>query len=374
MQIKHASLFEESQDLPVGYEAVAGSRIRALRLANGFTQTELGQLVNLSKEAVSAYESGRRDAKPKIKELAHHLGCTSDFLLGSELEQIQSLVVTFRKRASATKGEKDRAIGLAELAVEVLSPAIRKLVRLPLLNVPDLSDSALSGEHTADLLRSTWGMGSGPVDNLVWVAEAKGIEVYTTTGNGKSVDALSLWREDRPYIFLNKFKVDGARARFDTAHELAHLVMHRGLNFEEADEKQIEAEADEFASAFLLPRKSFAAEAPTVFDLDFFLKLKRRWKVSVQAMVRRCFDLGVFSEWQYRSAFQRMAALGYRSGPEPLSPPRETSYIQSQLMLSLGDRGIGPKEFCQRIGLTPRLLSSIMPELAPENLELPKFE
>lgn len=40
------------------------------------------------------------------------------------------------------------------------------------------------------------------------------------------IDAFSLWRDDRPYIFLNTSK-SAERSRFDAAHELGHLVLHR---------------------------------------------------------------------------------------------------------------------------------------------------
>ena len=56
-------------------------------------------------------------------------------------------------------------------------------------------------------------------------------------------------------------KEAGIRIRFDAAHELAHLVLHRWIEQAELADpktlKRIEAEADRFAGAFLLPRKSF---------------------------------------------------------------------------------------------------------------------
>src|SRR3546814_6566541 len=42
----------------------------------------------------------------------------------------------------------------------------------------------------------------------------------------KNVDAFSCWRNGQPFVFLNTFK-SAERSRFDAAHELAHLVLHR---------------------------------------------------------------------------------------------------------------------------------------------------
>lgn len=53
-------------------------------------------------------------------------------------------------------------------------------------------------------------------------------------------------------IFLNVHK-SAERLRFDLAHELGHLVMHGGsLHVEPGKEK--EQAANDFASAFLMPR------------------------------------------------------------------------------------------------------------------------
>ena len=73
----------------------------------------------------------------------------------------------------------------------------------------------------------------------------------------------------------------------------------------------MEREADKFASAFLLPPKSFLAE---VFStrLDAFLPLKRRWKVSVQGLVVRCHDLGIVNDDQYLNLFKSISYRKWR--------------------------------------------------------------
>ena len=44
--------------------------------------------------------------------------------------------------------------------------------------------------------------------------------------NTVTVDAFSVWREYTPYIFLKLMKT-AEHSRFDAAHELGHLVLHR---------------------------------------------------------------------------------------------------------------------------------------------------
>ena len=77
-------------------------------------------------------------------------------------------------------------------------------------------------------------------------------------------------------------------------------MLHRGVGQEDIEDpktlKRIEAEANRFAGALLLPRQSFPNEVFTT-RLDAFVALKGRWKVAIQAMVFRCKDLGLFDEY-----------------------------------------------------------------------------
>ena len=59
----------------------------------------------------------------------------------------------------------------------------------------------------------------------------------------------------------------------------------------------MEKEAHHFASAFLLPNSSFAKEVISTSH-NHFLILKKRWKVSISAMLFRCSDLGLLSDDQ----------------------------------------------------------------------------
>jgi hypothetical protein len=74
------------------------------------------------------------------------------------------------------------------------------------------------------------------------------------------------------------------------AREPAHLAMHRQLNNFLRDER-LEAQADRFARAFLLPAESFAGEVwvPTI---DALMTLKNDWCCPVAAMIARCGSAG----------------------------------------------------------------------------------
>lgn len=111
-----------------------------------------------------------------------------------------------------------------------------------------------SGEDprlAAALLREEWNLGSGPLPNLVHLCESRGIAFLGLPQLAESVDAYSFWLDRNPFIFLARQKTP-ERSRFDVAHELGHLVLHRH-NDDESSAFQ-EREADTFASEFLIPR------------------------------------------------------------------------------------------------------------------------
>jgi Zn-dependent peptidase ImmA (M78 family) len=93
-----------------------------------------------------------------------------------------------------------------------------------------------------------------------------------------------------------KDKASAVRSRFDAAHELAHLLLHRKVDGRRvkntADWKILETQAHRFAAAFLLPAKSFSDELWAA-TLDGMLARKGRRKVSIAMMIVRCEHIGI---------------------------------------------------------------------------------
>src|SRR3546814_19715675 len=92
---------------------------------------------------------------------------------------------------------------------------------------------------------------------MVHLLESRGIRVFSLSENTKEVDAFSVWRDDAPYVFLNRFK-SAERSRYDAAPELAHLCLHKhGGAAAEYRDSSGENEANAFAGAFLMPESVF---------------------------------------------------------------------------------------------------------------------
>jgi Zn-dependent peptidase ImmA (M78 family) len=177
-------------------------------------------------------------------------------------------------------------------------------------------------------VRANWGLGQQPISNMIKSLESKGVRVFSLCEDTKNVDAFSCWRNEQPFAFLNTMK-SAERSRFDAAHELGHLVMHKHGAPQEA-----ECEADRFASAFLMPADDVVSRIRYVSDLSSLIQSKKRWGVSVAALNYRLHKLGVVSDWQNRSLNIEMSSRGYRrEEPEGLDP--ETSALWPQVFATL---------------------------------------
>src|SRR5699024_7556940 len=101
------------------------------------------------------------------------------------------------------------------------------------------------------------------------------------------------------------------RQQFSIAHEIGHWALHQNINPQELDKdeyKIIEDESNKLASILLLPKESFGKELQTkvVDEVDTYYNLKRRWKVSIAAMIMRAKDLNIITSQQQTKLYKQM--------------------------------------------------------------------
>lgn len=86
--------------------------------------------------------------------------------------------------------------------------------------------------------------------------------------------------------------------------------------------KTVEAQANRFASAFLMPAEEIRGDLPPRADWVHLLTLKQRWQVSIAALLRRANDLEVMSDEAYTQAMRTLGTRGWRiEEPGDLGPP-----------------------------------------------------
>jgi Zn-dependent peptidase ImmA (M78 family) len=117
--------------------------------------------------------------------------------------------------------------------------------------------------------------------------------------------------------------------------------MHRGV-LHTPGTRTVEAQAHRFAGALLAPADAILTELPRDLDWSRYFDLKRRWGMSMAALVRRAKDLGVITDATYTRAMKQRSAHGWRK-EEPgavdraLPHPTFLSRAMSMAELSVED-------------------------------------
>lgn len=147
--------------------------------------------------------------------------------------------------------------------------SLSRYVNFPKVNLPDLIDKdifEITDEEIKDKaneLRKFWGLdATSSVNNLISLAEANGFVISESTVSDKTLDALSRWIVDRPFIMLTNNQEASVRRRFNVAHEIGHLILHNSIEsiYDYSNEElknTIERQANLFVSHFLLPDEAF---------------------------------------------------------------------------------------------------------------------
>jgi len=298
------------------------------------TARALATAVGVSPITISRLENGVNEPEDEtLVAISRALDFPKEFFLAGDFDDLPVEAASFRSLTSMTARERDAALSAGAIAF-LFDDWIEERFNLPSPDVPDLRGDA-TPEAAAQAVREYWGLGQQPIPSMVKLLEAKGVRVFSLCEETKTVDAFSCWRNAQPYVFLNTFK-STERSRFDAAHELGHLVMHR--HGEQQDSRQAENEADQFASHFLMPQDDVAGRIRYVTGLEELIHAKKRWGVSVAALTYRLNKMGIVSEWQNRTFNIEISRRGFRTRePQGLAP--ECSVVWPQVLSTLwGER------------------------------------
>lgn len=325
----------------VGRRLIPGRLVEARKAAR-INQTELSERIGVTRQAVSTYERGEKTPEAEtFARICDALSQPPAFFTTEEAPVFGEYSVRFFRKFGPETLRRNEACAVLTRWFVQTAKYLDAHVNYPAVDIPHATPSDASGRYTEDEIevaaeecRRQWGLGLGPITNVIALVESKGVTVCRFEIENERIDAFSFWNGDRPFIFCASDRDAGARARFDVAHELGHLMLHRWIEPEELENpktlKLIEREADRFAGAFLLPRKSFPNEVYSA-RLDAFLELKRRWKISIQAMIYRCSDLGVIDENQFTNLYKQLSFRKWRTR-EPLDDPQNIPLEQPRLL------------------------------------------
>jgi Zn-dependent peptidase ImmA (M78 family)/DNA-binding XRE family transcriptional regulator len=342
--------------------------LKIARKRRGVNKTYLASLVDVDLRSVSSWEAGTAIPTPtNLAELGKALDLPQDFFSANIADMPDPEQVSFRAISKLPASKRDMALAASSIAFS-FEQWLEKSYDLPKFDVPDLRHINDVNE-AAQILRNEWNQGNQPISNMIHLLESKGVRVFSLALDMTEVDAFCTWRGETPFVFLN-MKKSNARSRFDAAHELAHLVLHRHGNY---SGRETEREADQFASAFLMPRDGVIPTKPRLLDLNNSIKAKQEWGASLAAYIVRMNSLGQLTEWQYRSLFKQLSQRGYRKS-EPSDHRKEQSKLLEFILSDLRSEGISLLDISEELKVSQSDLIDLCFDLAtigmPSNPDL----
>ena len=342
-------------------QKINGDHIKSARLFRGLSLSDLSNKTGITKQALSLYEN--ETIRPEISKLvaiAQALDFPIEYFMSLDNFQVKTESTYFRSLLSTPKIARTAQSVRVEFIAKIYEILI-DYVDFPDKNFPEIAFSGRNAfsecadeEETSEIesivtqCRKFWGLGFGPIVNLQKTVESNGIIITSLFTDKDEIDAFSqrtIINGNSVYIIVLNSTKNNVRTRFDIAHELGHIFLHPwSENIEELSRqefKERESQANKFAGAFLLPRESFGNDVshyPT--KLEYYLHLKEKWNVSIQAMIYRAHQLKIISTTQYQYLMRQISKRGWRSC-EPYDRPFniEKTLLQEaiELLFSSGE-------------------------------------
>jgi Zn-dependent peptidase ImmA (M78 family)/transcriptional regulator with XRE-family HTH domain len=316
---------------------VNGERVRHARELRDLTQAALAQHIGVNQSTIAQIESGLIQPSDEIvKAIALRTGLVPSFFRQDSGPDFPQGSLLFRCRASTAAREKAQAYRAAQTMFEVADKLAASIKQIP-VRIPTTEPSTDS-KTAAQMTRVALGLSPDkPLLNLINAVEKAGVLVLALPEKFEKVDAFSVWGSDShvPVIaFANGKAWD--RIRFSVGHELGHLVMHQTMS---GSLKSLHDAADEFSAELLLPETAMRVELVPPITLTAVAKLKVRWRVSMQAIIRRAHELGIITPRQYTYLFAQLSKHGWRTRePENLDVSAEQPRaLRKMIELCYGD-------------------------------------
>lgn len=344
---------------------IVGERVRQAREIRRITQVELARAIGVNQSAISHIENGSTEEPSNV--VLENIVLRTSFPVSFFKQRVEANFVPggsllLRARRSLTLRERNVAYQWARVIFEALQKLEKHIQTIPVNLPPVQEDPTLAARNT----RVVFGIPPDvPIGNLIDKLERNGIIVLALPLGIEKLDAFCAWGGDggeRPVIIVSSGKPTD-RLRLSVSHELGHLLLHKGTKGVSPHAGDDEAFA--FAAEFLLPEETMRKEIVPPVSLYSLAKLKPKWKVSIQALIRRARDLKIITQRQYSYLMTQMSARGWRkTEPSNLDIPEEKPRAFSQIAELLYGKPIDYKKMAHDLCLPLSLVKSTLEEHA----------
>lgn len=270
-----------------GRPPIQPALLKVAREAAGLSQQAVIEELGYAQVTVSRWENGfRTPDEPEVVQLARLYSVTPAFFRATAREAgLMAGDLHYRRRSRVKVSDLRRLEAVTNWLRIGADRLLDEVSMQPTLDIPELASEQHTPAEAARHVRRYWNLPIGPIDDLTHLLELAGIVVIMDDFPAEGIDGVSMWAGPWPVMYLSR-RAPIDRRRFTLAHELGHMVMHRDYYEEDTGE----AEANEFASEFLMPADQIRPRLRRL-SLREALNLKLEWRVSVAALIQRARDV-----------------------------------------------------------------------------------
>lgn len=302
--------------------------LETARLLRQKTQKEVAEAIGISQAFLSKAEHGLQEFPIDVlHKLSEYYDLPMSFFMREDgMSPLGHLY--YRKKLTISNKVIDSFVAKVKIFKSIVDD-LTSAFDMPVYTL----GSYVPNEHEtvaeiAQKVRHSLGIYHGAVPNLATLLENNGVIIISFDFGTDKIDGLTtITDNNRKVMFINS-QMPNDRIRFSIAHELGHLIMHLGNVPYSADDA--EHQADEFASEFLMPASEICGMLYGL-NIQTLSILKRRWRVSMHALVRRAKDLDAISHQQYRNLQIYFSKKGYTKR-EPVPLPVENPFMWEEIL------------------------------------------
>lgn len=301
-------------------ETVNPYMITIAREAKNKTQLKLSGELNIKQARLSKIESG---IAPIDEELLSKLAANLEFPIEFFYEPYTPVDTEYKLHRKQCALKRDE-LSYISSNTNIIDMHIGKLLNSIEIdnNIPEKInlDYLDTPEEVAIALREYLSIPKGPVWNVTNIIESLGIFIINFDYPDTKFDGVSFYnKKNVPVIVVNK-NLAPDRDRFTKTHEFGHTIMHK---FPSPD---AEGEANRFAAEFLMPKKDIIEDLE---NLSFYSlpTLKRKWNVSMAALIYRAKTLKTISESREKSLWSQMSRAKYRKTEPDMGLTKEKTEL-----------------------------------------------
>lgn len=330
-----------------------GARLKAARQYNAMTIGDVAQALDVSNQSISQFENNKTEPKlENIFLLSNLLGFPKEYFYERDDVNVTMGNTYFRSLASTSKKERNAQVERVKLLSKIYF-AIQKYITFPEFDLKMQADK--NPEELADYVREKWELGRKPIYNLIDVMEKHGVVITNAFEENKDIDAYShveiIDRKAVPIVILG-YETNIFRQQFNAAHELGHILTDGQYELEELSKveyRDMEKFMNRFAGALLIPEEMLRDDlrGNGKLDIRYYVELKKKYRVSAQALIVRANQIGSITANQYQYLMKQMSQHGYRTN-EPLDDAYQLilpRYLKQAMTMIKRDKKVSGNEF-----------------------------